>query len=424
MSRVPLFCPTRRRRWQLVPTQLKKSEQERNPTDDGATSKSIRSIPSLPGAIWVTQVMPYLDRISQNRLCMTCRDIHLTSKQFHMKVSWPEGKFRFKRPILAFAFSPDSQVLAIVPSNSKVIILWNRTTGMDQTLEGHAGIVSDVKFDSSRGLLASCSRTDGTIMLWNRTRATDEETRTPYVCVNKLNLRVFAMRYIRFSPCGEMIAVWGNDRVIRLEKIDRSAAQGPFNVGSVPWRSRLGIKCCDSVVFMKRHEENLLVYTFNNEQVRIWNYEMQTVVELRDQERTVPVGDYDAYITAMSTVDIQSPDGGGTRQYLVVGCRVSMLKLWDLEDYSCVRSFSTGIGWSAVTNITFTQDGRTMACTSDGSRIRVFDVESSECIAALSDHRDRVECLLFCPDGQCLVSGSCDRTLRMWDMVTITSSAP
>ena len=408
--------------------------QERDPADedeggkssscDGATTKdNSNSTPSLPGAIWVTQVMPYLDRISRNRLCATCRDIHITSKQFHMEVSWPEGKFRFKRPILAFAFSPDSRVLAVVPANSKKISLWNRTTGMDQTLEGHAGIVSDVKFDPGSGVLASCSRTDGTILLWNRKKAADNEHCTQYHCVNKLILRVFAMRYIRFSPCGEMMAVWGNDRVIRLEKIDRSAGQEPFNVGSVPWRSRLGIKCCDSVVFMKRHEENLLVYTFNNEQVRIWNYEAQTVVELRDQERTVPVGDYDAYITAMSSVDIQCPDGGGTRQYLVVGCRVSMLKLWDLEDYSCVRSFSTGIGWSAVTNITFTQDGRTAACTSDGSRIRVFDVESSECIAALSGHRDRVECLVFCPDGQCLVSGSCDRTLRIWDMVTIKSSA-
>lgn len=416
MRRLQRFFQRHRRRIRQQQHQQATSKEEKIVLD---IQNSLT--PNLPGAIWVTQVLPYLDRVSQNRLCATCVDIYKTSQQFHTEMAWPEGKFRFKRPILAVAFSPDAQVLAIVPANSKTILLWNRKRGMDQTLRGHGGIVSNVTFHEGSGTMASCSRTDGTIRIWNRNEATQEEPNPRYQCTKQLILRVFAMRFLRFSPCGEMLAVWGNDRMIRLEKVYTGP---PSNVGVVLWRSRLGIKCCESVVFPKQTEQKQVVYTFNNEQVRVWNYESQSVVELRDQERTIRVGYYDSYVTAMKTIDLPLLDGSGEmREYLVVGCRVAMLKLWDLSDYSCVRSFFLGNGWSAVTNITFAPDGRTMACTGEGSQIRVFEVETAKCITVLTDHKERVESMSISPDGQTLVSGACDRTVRLWSMPKILSAS-
>jgi len=429
MRRIQRTSKTMTRRW-LRRNSNTTTLQEWNPNDEendeiGHTHQNNdNGIPNLPGAIWVTHVMPYLDRVGQNRLCATCRDIYITAKQFRVEMPWPDGSFRFHRPVLAHAFSPDSKVLAVVIANAKTILLWKRSRGMDQTLKGHEGIVSDVKFDTTTGVLASCSRTDGTILLWNKQDATDDQPDPPYVCINKLVLRVYAMRFIRFSPAGDMIAVWGNDRVIRVEKMNNPGTKQD-HIGSVPWRSRLGIKCCDSVVFANRgEEERLLVYTFNNEQVRLWNYDTQSVRELRDQERTIREGDYDSYITCVSTVSIQGQDGNPARQYLVVGCRVAMLKLWNLDDYSCVRSFHLGSGWSGVTNITFTSDGRYLACTSEGSSIRVFDVENSARVAVYTEHKGRVESLSFTSDGQFLVSGSVDRTVTFRSMTNMLTPPP
>lgn len=386
--------------------------------------------PHLPAVVWVTYVLPYLDRVSQNRLCATCKDIYDTSQQVGFfegcAAGWPQGKYRLKRPILTVAFCTSGLSLAIVPASSKTILLWHRRHGMDQILKGHSGLVSDVTF-SSEGILASCSRTDGTIRIW--TREEGGRKRSHYTCTKQLALRVFAMRFLRFSPCEQKIAVWGHDRMIRLENIN---AEPPTNVGSVAWRSRIGLRCCESVVFPKRSNRNILAYTFNNEQVRLWNWDTRSTVELRDRDRTVREGDYDAYVTAMTVVDVETWHGEGVKEYLVVGCRIAMLKLWDLTDYSCVRSFHLGNGWSAVTNIVFSttthqdDEGTTstttrMACTGDGSQIRVFDVENAKCIAVLTDHKERVESLSFSPDGKTLASGACDRTLRLWNLETILS---
>jgi WD40 repeat protein len=414
MKRIQRFCRRHSRR-----TTTSWRPKRHDPATPEVPSFDSSKTPGVPGAIWVHHVLPFLDRVSQNRLCATCRDIYDTSKQFGYEADWPQGKFRFKRPINTVAFSPDSSSLAILPANSKMILLWNRRHGLDQTLKGHGGIVSDVSF-SPEGILGSCSRTDGTIRLWRKedTNSTGTEGVPQYRCMRQLVLRVFAMRYLRFSPCGEMIAVWGNDRMIRLERINSGP---PSNVGTVPWRTRLGTKCCESVVFPKRSNRNVLAYTFNNEQVRLWNWETQRTVELRDLERTVREGDYDAYLTAMVSVDVKTPDGG-IREYLVVGCRVATLKLWDLTDYSCVRSFHLGKGWSAVTNIVFTREGTKMACTGEGSQIRIFDVDTAECVAILKDHRDRVESLSFSSDGQTLASGACDRTVHLWSLHNVLIS--
>ena len=414
MRRVQRFYQRKTRQVTRFFIAERKRNEEEGDSDVLASANSSFDAPNIPGAVWVTQILPYLDRLSQNRLCATCKEIYETSKQFGFEGPWPQGRYRFKRPILRVAFSPDTSSLAIVPASSKTIVVWNRRHGMDQTLKGHSGIVSDVTFSSKGGLLASCSRTDGTVRIWSKQEDTtgDRRGEAQYKCTRRLILRVFAMRYLRFSPCEEMIAVSGQDRMIRLERIDSGT---PSNVGSVPWRSRIGIKCLENMVFPKRSNRNILAFAFNNEHVRLWNWGTQTTMELRDAERTIAVGDYDAYVTAMSVVDLNTSDGR-SKEYLVVGCHVATVKLWDLTDYSCVRSFRLGNGWSAVTNIAFAQNGTRMACTGDGSQIRVFDVERTECIAVLKDNKDRVESLSFSPDGETLASGALDRTLHLWSL--------
>jgi hypothetical protein len=173
-------------------------------------------------------------------------------------------------------------------------------------------------------------------------------------------------------------------------------------------------------------QQQYLAHTFNNQTVKIWNWETQIKISLDDHDPT-RLTDYKAYITSIQFVqtDTCQENGAGCcdlgndgctavkPEYLAVGCAVARVKLWRLEDYTCVRTFHLGSGWSAVTHLVFNADGTKMACTGDGSQIRVFDVESGGCIKRIDVHKQKVNTLAFSPDGTTLASGSNDRTFRL-----------
>jgi hypothetical protein len=98
-------------------------------------------------------------------------------------------------------------------------------------------------------------------------------------------IRVFALQYIRFSPCGEMIASWGHDGMIRLNR-----AQDAIFLGSTQWRSRLGLVCLESIAFPTRRRQ-VLARTFNNQTVHFCHWSTQKRMELRDSDPTIHIGE-------------------------------------------------------------------------------------------------------------------------------------
>ena len=55
---------------------------------------------------------------------------------------------------------------------------------------------------------------------------------------------------------------------------------------------------------------------------------------------------------------------------------------------------------------------------SDDKTVRVWDAVTGEVISTLTGHSDRVWSVSFSPDGSRIVSGSWDKTVRVWDAVT------
>ncbi|HBW58459.1 MAG TPA: hypothetical protein DEF27_11915 [Oscillatoriales bacterium UBA8482] len=59
-----------------------------------------------------------------------------------------------------------------------------------------------------------------------------------------------------------------------------------------------------------------------------------------------------------------------------------------------------------------------LASESDDQTIKIWDIQTGECLQTLQGHRNKVRSIAFSPDGQFLVSGSEDKTVRLWDLDT------
>jgi WD40 repeat protein len=86
------------------------------------------------------------------------------------------------------------------------------------------------------------------------------------------------------------------------------------------------------------------------------------------------------------------------------------LCLWNVAQPGPVATFNRG-----ATALSFHPAGRLLAGATLNESICTWDVESQKAINELSGHSDTVTCVGYSPDGRWLVSGSADRTLRIWN---------
>lgn len=93
------------------------------------------------------------------------------------------------------------------------------------------------------------------------------------------------------------------------------------------------------------------------------------------------------------------------------------LKLWDIASNSCLMTIKCGMNktdevfCSAVNRV----GNQALSGHRDG-RIRLWCLESGQCVATLNGHTDTVYSIQITPDGCFAVSGSGDATIKVWNL--------
>ncbi len=100
------------------------------------------------------------------------------------------------------------------------------------------------------------------------------------------------------------------------------------------------------------------------------------------------------------------------------------LDLWT-EVGSRSRRTRSSKAWCAQTFEGHTKDVRAVCLSADGRRaisgswdktLRLWNVDTGECLQTLTGHTDSVRSVSLTPDGRRAISGSWDKTLRVWDL--------
>ncbi|MDF5738486.1 MULTISPECIES: hypothetical protein [unclassified Nostoc] len=72
--------------------------------------------------------------------------------------------------------------------------------------------------------------------------------------------------------------------------------------------------------------------------------------------------------------------------------------------------------FAAVQSVAFSPDGLTLVSGSDDKTIKLWDVQTGLLIITLFGHESYVESVAFSPDGKNVVSGGYDKTVKVWQM--------
>ncbi|MEM6597947.1 MAG: NB-ARC domain-containing protein [Cyanobacteria bacterium P01_C01_bin.69] len=112
-----------------------------------------------------------------------------------------------------------------------------------------------------------------------------------------------------------------------------------------------------------------------------------------------------------------------TNALLATGDTNSEIWLWqtDLSPAagdikSHISTFQGHKNW--VCSVAFSPDGTQLVSGSADRTIKLWDVATGECLQTLEGHSNWVMSVAFSPDGTQLVSGSADRTIKLWDGAT------
>mgnify|MGYP000859612344 CR=1 FL=1 len=101
-------------------------------------------------------------------------------------------------------------------------------------------------------------------------------------------------------------------------------------------------------------------------------------------------------------------------KYIASGSKT--MKIWELETSKCLATIKGHN--TSVLSMCFSPDGRYIASSSHTSKIKIWEVSSFKCITTLEGHHGLVLSVSFSPQGKHIASGSIDKTVKIWEVET------
>ncbi|KAF9359649.1 hypothetical protein BGX26_011803, partial [Mortierella sp. AD094] len=288
----------------------------------------------------------------------------------------------------AVVYSPKGNQLAS-GSSDMTVRLWDAETGdCIHTLQGHSKSVTSITYSPKGDQIASGS-CDKTVRLW------DTETGD---CIHTMQGHSKYVKMIVYSPKGDQIASGSEDETVRLWDVDTG----------------------DCLQTLQGHTGNIVSVTYSPKGDHIASGSIDKTVRLWDVGAGNCIPSLQAHSAKVKSV-VYSPRGC----QIASGSWDKTVRLWDVDSGDCIRTLQCHDGQAKnvdtlvyVTCVAYSPKGDRIASKCDDETVRLWDVDTGDCIHTFRGHSDSIWSVVYSPKGVQIASGSWDWSVRLWDTDT------
>ena len=328
--------------------------------------------------------------------------------------------------VLGVAFSPDSQMIATA-SRDRTVKLWSRNGRLLSSIDAHAQEIHDLAFspvsDKDNTQLLATAGNDRTVKLWKIERGKISPQPQQQISIFQDDIRVVA-----FSPRqGEILAVGSHDGKIRLfdpngiirtlkghqnAVSDLQFSADGRRITSVGWDRTIKIWRIDGT----------LIKTINDNSQRIWGLALS-----QDGETIATAGERhgvklwrvsNPLLTKFSghkaaVIDVAYHP---TKNIIATASDDRTIKLIDRQG----KLLATWSKQTGVLGVDYHRDGNSLVSGHNDGTVRLWEISTTDPtkimkVTTLADHGALVWRVAHSPDGSIFATASEDNTIKIWN---------
>ncbi len=313
----------------------------------------------------------------------------------------------------ALASSPDAYGWRVLVSNP-LVRLWDTTSGAQiLMLEERRGWSETLTYSADSSRLAIAWH-DKTVQLWETVSGTELTTLSG--CTGRV-------RALAFSPDKSLLAtVSENDELaksLQSEQDDTALASDSVEEQQTPSTLKYSVQLWNAISGkeivavasrtgpvhnIKFSPDGLRLAWISGKTLRLWDTASGTeVAMLYSDAGEIARLEFSPDGLHLAFVALDSP-------WVVLCDPISGAEVAKL-DCDDERLYYVG-----AIHFAFSRDGLRMVSSSDGKRLKLWDLVHKRAVAKLEGHSNQIGCFAFSPDGSRIASVSVMGTVRLWDV--------